>query len=68
MNIFGKRLSELRQEEGITRADMAKRLNISVRLISYWENGERECSFDMLIKLADMLNTSTDYLLGRKYY
>ncbi|MBQ8229095.1 MAG: helix-turn-helix transcriptional regulator [Clostridia bacterium] len=68
MNIFGKRLSELRQEEGITRADMAKRLNISVRLISYWENGERECSFDMLIKLADMLNTSTDYLLGRKDY
>ena len=47
---------------------MAKRLNISVRLISYWENGERECSFDMLIKLADMLNTSTDYLLGRKDY
>lgn len=68
MNIFGKRLNELRQEEGITRAELAKRLNVSVRLISYWENGERECSFDTLIALADILHTTTDYLLGRKDY
>ena len=68
MNIFWKRLNEARQEEGITRTELAQRLNVSVRLISYWEKGERECSFDMLIKLADILNTSTDYLLGRKDY
>ena len=68
MNIFGKRLNELRQEEKITRAELAKKLNVSVRLISYWENGERECSFDTLIQLADLLNTTTDYLLGRIEY
>lgn len=68
MNIFGKRLNELRQEEKITRAELARRLNVSVRLISYWENGERECSFDTLIQLADLLNTTTDYLLGRTEY
>ena len=68
MNIFGKRLNELRQEEKITRMELAKRLNVSVRLISYWENGERECSFDTLIQLADLLNTTTDYLLGRTEY
>lgn len=68
MNIFGKRLNELRQEEKITRAELAKKLNVSVRLISYWENGERECSFDTLIQLADLLNTTTDYLLGRTEY
>ena len=68
MNMFAKRLGELRKEEGITRAELAKKLNVSVRLISYWENGERECSFDTLIQLADLLNTTTDYLLGRTEY
>ena len=68
MNNFAKRLYEVRKEEGITRAELALKLNVSVRLISYWENGERECSFDVLIALADILNTTTDYLLGRKDY
>jgi transcriptional regulator with XRE-family HTH domain len=67
-NKFGERLKELREEEGLSRLGLAKRLNVSVRLISYWENGERECSFDALIQLADLLNTSIDYLLGRKEY
>ena len=68
INKFRNRLKELREEEGLSRAELAKKLNVSVRLISYWENGERECSFDMLIQLADLLNTTTDYLLGRIEY
>lgn len=68
MNNFATRLNELRKEEGISRAELALKLNVSVRLISYWENGERECSFDVLIAIADILNTTTDYLLGRKDY
>ena len=67
-NKFGERLKELREEEGLSRLGLAKRLNVSGRLISYWENGKRECSFDTLIQLADLLNTSIDYLLGRKEY
>jgi hypothetical protein len=31
----------------------------------YWESGKRECGFDMLIKIADLFNTSIDYLVGR---
>lgn len=65
MNCFGKRLRELRTEANLTRVDLANKLNVSTRLISYWENGERECSFDMLILIANVFNTSVDYLLGR---
>ncbi len=54
----------MRQESGVTRAQLAEMLQVSVRLISYWENGERECSFDMLIKIAEFFQTTTDYLLG----
>ena len=67
-NKFNEQLSNLRLENGMTRAKLAERLNVSIRLISYWENGQRECDFDMLIKIADLFSVSLDYLLGRKEY
>lgn len=65
MNCFCSRLKELRIEAGLSRADLAKKLNISVRSISYWESGKRECSFNMLIAIANLFEISVDYLLGR---
>ena len=67
-NNFSKQLYTLRSESDISRKNLAEKLNVSVRLISYWENGERECNFDMLIKIADFFNVSIDFLLGRKDY
>ena len=64
MNKFKERLKELRIEKAISRKQLANDLFISERLISYWENGERECSFDMLIKIARYFNISIDFLLG----
>jgi len=66
--MFHKRLYTLRIESSLTRAQLAEKLNVSVRLISYWENGERECSFDMLMTIADIFGVSTDYLLGKTDY
>lgn len=63
-NIFAERLKELRLENDLTRQQLADNLNVSVRLLSYWENGERECNFDTLISLSRILNCSIDYLLG----
>ena len=68
MNKFGENLKELRAENNISRAELAKRLNVSVRLVAYWENGQRECNFDMLIAIADIFSTSIDFLLGRTDY
>ena len=65
---FFERLSELRMESNLSRAQLAEKLSVSVRLISYWENGQRECDFDMLIKIADLFVVSVDYLLGRKEF
>ena len=55
-------------ENSMTRVELAEKLNVSVRLISYWENGKRECDFDMLIRIADIFGVSVDYLLGRSDY
>ncbi len=67
-NIFYKRLQELRQENNLSRTYLAEKLNVSTRLISYWENGKRECDFDMLIKLSTFFSVSIDYLLGKTDY
>jgi transcriptional regulator with XRE-family HTH domain len=68
INNFDKQISSLRLESDMTRAELAEKLNVSVRLISYWENGKRECDFDMLIRIADIFGISVDYLLGRSDY
>ena len=67
-NKFFERLATLRAEYNLSRATLAEKLNVSVRLISYWENGQRECDFNMLIKLADFFSVSVVYLLGRTDY
>ena len=67
-NTFAEQLLELRVENNLSRAQLAEKLSVSVRLISYWENGQRECDFDMLIKIADLFSVSVDYLLGRTDY
>ena len=68
MNKFKDGFRELRIEKGATRQQVADDLFVSVRLISYWENGKRECNFDMLIKIAKYFSVSTDYLLGLSDY
>ncbi|MBE5737501.1 MAG: helix-turn-helix transcriptional regulator [Clostridiales bacterium] len=67
-NKFSEQISALRVENNLTRSQLAQKLGVSVRLISYWENGKRECDFDMLIKIANLFSVSIDYLLGRKEY
>ncbi len=68
MNKFGERLRELRIDNGYSRAQLATNLNVSARLIAYWENGQRECSFDALINIAEFFGTSTDFILGKSDY
>ena len=67
-NMFSKRLFEMRSENKLSREELATQLNVSTRLVCYWERGERECSFDMLLKIAEILDISTDYLLGKSEY
>lgn len=65
MSKFAERLREVRNERGLSRQQLADKMFVSVRLISYWENGQRECDFDTLIKLSEVLGESIDYLLGK---
>lgn len=63
--MFHKRLNETRKKAGITAQQMADWLGIELRSYRNYESGDREPSFAMLVKIANKLNVSTDYLLGR---
>ncbi|MBS5934895.1 MAG: helix-turn-helix transcriptional regulator [Clostridiales bacterium] len=63
--MFGERLKELREDQGMTQSDLANMLNISRASISGYETEANDPSIDILIKLADIFNVSLDYLLGR---
>ena len=64
---FAERLKELRLENNMTRAVLANKVLVSVRTISYWELGQRECNLEQLFKLSKIFNTTSDYLLGADY-
>ena len=59
------RIKELRNEKGITQADLAKILKISDRAVGYYETGDREPDYTTLLKIAEYFDVSIDYLLGR---
>lgn len=63
---FGLRLKELRQRIQRTQDDVAKSLGISRAAYSHLENNRNEPDNEMLSKLADYYDVTTDYLLGRK--
>ena len=65
---FAERLKELRIAKNMTRMQLAQNLKVSLRSISYWETGQRECDFNTLMKLAKELDSTTDYLLGMTDY
>ena len=63
-NIFSERLKELRIEKGLGQTDLAKEINVSKGIISFWENGLREPKLSNLIALAQYFEVTIDYLVG----
>lgn len=65
-SIFGKRLYIIRNARGLTQEKLGAKSGVSAAMISHFETGERQkASADNLVKLAEALNVSIDYLLGR---
>ena len=63
--MFPKRLNAIRKRKGFTALQMANMLNIVIRSYRSYESGDRCPSLDVLVKIADILDVSIDYLLGR---
>lgn len=60
-----RRIRDLREDRDLTQKQVAQMLGMSQTGYSKYETGENDIPTQILIKLADYYETSTDYLLGR---
>ena len=65
MEVFSKKLKELRQFSAQTQKNVAKNIEISERQYIDLENNKAKPTVDTLIALADYFDVSLDYLVGR---
>lgn len=63
--MLNERIKLLRLNNNLTQKDLASKLGLTPKMISFYELGDRVPPPDMLEKLADIFHVSTDYLLGR---
>lgn len=63
--MFNKRLRQMRMKRGFTQQRLADALDIALRSYQCYETGTRTPCYDLLILIADTLDVSLDYLLGR---
>ena len=63
--MIGDRIKELRARNGLTRADLSRRLQISRSAVNAWEMGISVPSTQYVVELASLFRVTTDFLLDR---
>lgn len=63
--MYFKRLYDLRNDHDLTQQNVADYLTCNRQVYARYERGLREIPVSMLIKLADLYETSVDYILER---
>lgn len=63
--MFNQRLRECRIKSKYTQQNIADMLGISLNAYQKYEQAERSPSLETLIKIADIFDVTTDYLLCR---
>ncbi|MCY7010248.1 helix-turn-helix domain-containing protein [Streptococcus vestibularis] len=61
---FSERLKELRKQAHLTQVELASKLGIVQSSYADWERGKKKPTQDNLVKIAQILNVSVDYLVG----
>ena len=61
---LGENLRELRNKRKLTQEEVATSLGMSRSAYNLIENGKRKPDFYSILKMAELFNTSTDYILG----
>ena len=63
--MYFPRIEDLRTDSDKTQIQVAQYLNLNREVYRRYEKGEREIPVWAVLKLADLYQTSTDYILGR---
>ena len=65
--IIAKNIQKLRQEKGMTQAELAEKLNYSDKSVSKWERGESLPDIVVLKSVADLFEVTLDYLVEEEH-
>ncbi len=65
MMTLGERIKVLQETKNISNKAIAELLHVASNTVSGYVNDKSEMTFESLVKLADLFDVSTDYLLGR---
>ncbi len=68
MEIFAKRLRELREERGLIQGELADKIGISRQSVTLYERETRVPDIEVLAKLAEFFEVTSDYLIGLTDY
>ena len=63
-NVFSERLTQLREDRGLKRQEVADALEISRASLEYYEKGQRKPDIEVTARIAKYYGVSTDYLVG----
>ena len=66
--MIGKRVKDLRIKKGLSQQELGNTIGVTKVSICGYENGTRLPNLEKLVKLAEVLETTTDYLLGDEYF
>ena len=62
--MFPQRLKQLRKELGLSQKSLSEHLGVTQQAVGKWETGRSSPDPATLARLAELLETSADYLLG----
>lgn len=63
----GKILKQLRELHNMTQKELADKVQVTPKAISFYELNQREPSNELLKSFSQIFNVSVDYLLGNSY-
>ena len=68
MEQIGKRIKEIRTENGLSHEKLGALLSVSQDTVSLWEKGKSVPTAEFLIAIAQQFDVSVDYILCLKNY
>lgn len=60
------RITQLREERGLSQRALAKKIGASAKAVNFWESGKVEPSAKFICALADEFEVTCDYILARE--
>lgn len=68
MNVLGNRIKKERENLGLSREDLAKKLGVSYSAIAMYEQGNREPNNELILEMCKIFDCTADYLIGNSQY